>query len=261
MALDHLARQVLRGVGDDGDAGHGAGAYLPGGWSPSCSHRCRTPTNRLCPCGRVARELARRGIETEERRVAWRRGDRDEVEELTGQAVVPVLVLDGDAICDSAADRRAPALARRAMSGNAPALSMSRGRGVGRVNRGDTGAATKPEVPMKYLRDDLHRRVRPREADARAARLGRGGATSADRGGPSRPASSSPARGCSPTTTATTVRVRDGERAAHRRPVRGDARAARRLLPGRGRGPRRGDRAGPRKIPERHAPARIEVRP
>ena len=63
--------------------------------------RCRTPTNRLCACGRVARELARRGIAADERRVAWRRGDRPEVEELTGQATVPVLVLDGEAICDS----------------------------------------------------------------------------------------------------------------------------------------------------------------
>ncbi len=64
-------------------------------------HRCRTPTDRLCACGRVARELARRGVAVEERRVPWRRRDRDEVKALTGQAVVPVLVLDGDAICDS----------------------------------------------------------------------------------------------------------------------------------------------------------------
>ncbi len=64
-------------------------------------HRCRTPTNHLCACGRVARELSRRGIEVTERRVPWRRADREEVEALTGQAVVPVLVLDGEAISDS----------------------------------------------------------------------------------------------------------------------------------------------------------------
>ena len=64
-------------------------------------HRCKTPTNRLCACGRVARELARRGIEPVERRVPWRRSERAEVEELTGQSVVPVLVIDGEAICDS----------------------------------------------------------------------------------------------------------------------------------------------------------------
>jgi len=64
-------------------------------------HRCKTPTNRLCACGRVARELARRGIGAEERRVPWRRGAREEVDELTGQTVVPVLVIGGEAICDS----------------------------------------------------------------------------------------------------------------------------------------------------------------
>jgi glutathione S-transferase len=64
-------------------------------------HRCRTPTDRLCPCGRVARELARRGIEAEQRREPWRRRDREAVEALTGQRFVPVLVLDGEAICDS----------------------------------------------------------------------------------------------------------------------------------------------------------------
>ena len=63
--------------------------------------RCKSPTNRLCACGRVARELARRGIAVDERRVPWRRADREEVAELTGQTTVPVLVVDGEAICDS----------------------------------------------------------------------------------------------------------------------------------------------------------------
>ena len=65
-------------------------------------YRCKTPTNRLCACGRVARELARHGIGADERRVAWRRGEREEIEELTGQTVVPVLEIGGEAICDSA---------------------------------------------------------------------------------------------------------------------------------------------------------------
>jgi glutathione S-transferase len=68
---------------------------------PAVLYRCKSPTNRICACGRVARELARRGIEADERRVPWRRGEREEVEELTGQTVVPVLVVDGEAICDS----------------------------------------------------------------------------------------------------------------------------------------------------------------
>jgi glutathione S-transferase len=62
-------------------------------------HRCRTPTNWLCPCGRVARELRRRGIEVDQRRVS--RSDRAEVRELTGQDRVPLLVIGREAICDS----------------------------------------------------------------------------------------------------------------------------------------------------------------
>jgi glutathione S-transferase len=64
-------------------------------------HRCRTPTNWLCPCGRVARELRRRGIETETVRVALRARDRDEIDALTGQRHVPVVELGRDVICDS----------------------------------------------------------------------------------------------------------------------------------------------------------------
>lgn len=68
-------------------------------------HRCRTPTDWLCPCGRVARELRAAGIEYDEERVPWRRRDRDEVHAVSGQRVVPVLELDGadgtEVICDS----------------------------------------------------------------------------------------------------------------------------------------------------------------
>ncbi len=64
-------------------------------------HRCRAPTDRLCPCGRVARELRRAGMAFDEVRVEWRRRDRDEVARLSGQRVVPLLVVDGEPICDS----------------------------------------------------------------------------------------------------------------------------------------------------------------
>jgi glutathione S-transferase len=64
-------------------------------------YRCRTPTNWLCPCGRVARELRRAGEDVDEVRVPWRGRDRAEVRELTGQDRVPVAVLGGEAICDS----------------------------------------------------------------------------------------------------------------------------------------------------------------
>jgi len=64
-------------------------------------YRCTTPTNWLCPCGKVARGLAREGIPFEEVDVPQRRSRRPEVEALTGQRRVPVLVIDGQAICDS----------------------------------------------------------------------------------------------------------------------------------------------------------------
>jgi glutathione S-transferase len=58
-------------------------------------------TNWMCACGRVARELHQRGIEVDEQRVPWKRSAREEVRELTGQTRVPLLVIDGEAICDS----------------------------------------------------------------------------------------------------------------------------------------------------------------
>jgi glutathione S-transferase len=64
-------------------------------------HRCKTPTNWLCPCGRVARRLKRHDVEFAQLRTPFRRADRHLVLELTGQTAVPVLVIDGEAICDS----------------------------------------------------------------------------------------------------------------------------------------------------------------
>ena len=77
----------------------GIGAASPA--EPVVLYRCRTPTDRLCACGRVARELRAVGYDVEERRVPWRRSERDDVDGLTGQRVVPVLVLGREAICDS----------------------------------------------------------------------------------------------------------------------------------------------------------------
>jgi glutathione S-transferase len=64
-------------------------------------YRCRTPTDWLCPCGKVARRLRRAGIDYEQVRVPVRRRDRDEVHDLTGQRWVPVLVHGDDVIHDS----------------------------------------------------------------------------------------------------------------------------------------------------------------
>ncbi len=64
-------------------------------------YRCKTPTNWLCPCGKAARRLKRAGIDYAEVRVPVRKRDRDEVDELSGQRWVPVLVHGDDVVCDS----------------------------------------------------------------------------------------------------------------------------------------------------------------
>jgi glutathione S-transferase len=64
-------------------------------------YRCNTPTDWLCPCGRVARALRREGIAFDAVVVGQRRSRREEVEALSGQQRVPVLVLEGEVVCDS----------------------------------------------------------------------------------------------------------------------------------------------------------------
>jgi len=64
-------------------------------------YRCRTPTNYLCPCGRVARKLDAAGLDHDEVRVPFRKRDRPEIEELTKQRAVPVLVHGEEVIHDS----------------------------------------------------------------------------------------------------------------------------------------------------------------
>jgi glutathione S-transferase len=60
-------------------------------------YRCPTRTNVLCPCGAAARKLKRLGLEFETRRLPYRRSERPEIVELTGQKYLPVLV-DGDEV-------------------------------------------------------------------------------------------------------------------------------------------------------------------
>jgi glutathione S-transferase len=64
-------------------------------------YRCRTPTNVLCPCGAVERRLRRLGVEHRTERVPQRRAARLEIQELTGQKRVPVLVEGDEVIHDS----------------------------------------------------------------------------------------------------------------------------------------------------------------
>ena len=60
-------------------------------------YRCPTPTNVLCPCGAVERQLRKLGLEHETRRLPYSRRRRPEIEEITRQRRVPVLV-DGDEV-------------------------------------------------------------------------------------------------------------------------------------------------------------------
>jgi glutathione S-transferase len=64
-------------------------------------YRCKTPTDLLCACGKVARRLRGAGIEFDEVRVPYLKRDRPEVEELTGQRWVPVFVHGDQVINDS----------------------------------------------------------------------------------------------------------------------------------------------------------------
>lgn len=64
-------------------------------------YRCNTPTDWLCPCGKVARALRRDGIAFETVVVPQRRSRRPEVQALSGQNRVPTLILEGEVICDS----------------------------------------------------------------------------------------------------------------------------------------------------------------
>lgn len=59
--------------------------------------RCPTKTDFLCPCGAVARRLRKLELPYRVERVPYRRRDRPEVLELTGQRRVPLLI-DGDEV-------------------------------------------------------------------------------------------------------------------------------------------------------------------
>jgi glutathione S-transferase len=64
-------------------------------------YRCQTPSNVLCPCGAVERRLRKLELEHTTRRVPYRRSARPEIEELTRQDRVPVLVDGDEVISDS----------------------------------------------------------------------------------------------------------------------------------------------------------------
>ena len=64
-------------------------------------YRCPTPTNYLCACGKVARKLKAKRVDYDQVRVPYRKSGRPEVEDLTKQRAVPVLVHGEEVIHDS----------------------------------------------------------------------------------------------------------------------------------------------------------------
>jgi glutathione S-transferase len=64
-------------------------------------YRCKAPTDLVWRCGKVARRLRSMDIDYEEVRVPFLKRDRPEIDELTGQSWVPVLVHLEEAIADS----------------------------------------------------------------------------------------------------------------------------------------------------------------
>lgn len=60
-------------------------------------YRCPTRTNFLCPCGAVSRRLRKLEVEHRVERVPYRRRNRPEVVDLTGQKRVPLLI-DGEQV-------------------------------------------------------------------------------------------------------------------------------------------------------------------
>jgi glutathione S-transferase len=64
-------------------------------------YRCPTRTDVLCPCGAVARRLRKLSLPHRVERVPYRRRDRPEIVELTGQRRVPLLIDGEEVICDS----------------------------------------------------------------------------------------------------------------------------------------------------------------
>lgn len=64
-------------------------------------YRCPTPTNFLCPCGAVERRLRKLDIHHRIERVPYGKSKRPEIEELTKQRRVPVLIYGEEIVTDS----------------------------------------------------------------------------------------------------------------------------------------------------------------
>jgi glutathione S-transferase len=64
-------------------------------------YRCKTPTDRLCPCGKVARALRAADVDYEQVRVRVLKRHRPEIGDLSGQRWIPVLVHGDEVVHDS----------------------------------------------------------------------------------------------------------------------------------------------------------------
>jgi glutaredoxin len=85
----------------DPKAGAAGGMKSRDGAPKLVLYRCPTRTNVLCPCGAVARRLGNLGLEYRTERVPYRKNARPEIEEITRQRRVPVLVDGEEVIHDS----------------------------------------------------------------------------------------------------------------------------------------------------------------
>ena len=125
-------------------------------------YRCPTRTNVLCPCGAVARRLGKLELSYRTERVPYKRASRPEIEELTRQRRVPVLV-DGDEVV-SDSKRIIQYLEWRYGSGDEKPKEKAGGKPAAKKE------AKKPEKERKRRTP----RLRSRPARERAQEAGRG---------------------------------------------------------------------------------------
>ena len=123
-------------------------------------YRCPTRTNVLCPCGAVARRLGKLELSYRTERVPYRRNSRPEIEELTRQRRVPVLV-DGDEVV-SDSKRIIQYLEWRYGSGDDKPREKAGGKPVAKKE------ATKPEKERKRRTPRLGAGRRGKERKKRA---------------------------------------------------------------------------------------------
>ena len=121
-------------------------------------YRCPNPTNVLCPCGAVARRLRRLELEYRTERVPYRRSRRPEIEELTRQRRVPVLVDGEEVIHDS----------RRIVQ-----YLEWRYRPKAREEGGDAPAAESPAGEVRRAAPQEAERAAPEETGSAAPRRAR----------------------------------------------------------------------------------------